>query len=139
MHKSEAQLLNKCVVCYEINNYKTNCNHYVCTDCTDKMIINKELCPYCRQTRDDICSRCNDRNVICVCCVKYLFIDEFRQQFFKIIEENSRDIIREISDDEYINNVNHDLYDNDIMLNIIDFGCTLFNGEDEENYLFIQF
>ena len=92
------------------------------------MLINKELCPYCKQTRDDICERCNDRKQICVCCVKYLFIDEFRQQFLKIIQENSKEHGVIIDDNQL----------DECMLDIIDFGCILFDGEDEENNLFIQ-
>ena len=38
----------ECVVCYGTTKHKTSCNHYVCNDCTDRMIINKELCPLCR-------------------------------------------------------------------------------------------
>ena len=67
-------MYQECVVCYDNTKHKTNCNYYVCTNCTDDMLINKELCPYCRQTRTDICNYCNDRNQICVCCVKYLYI-----------------------------------------------------------------
>ena len=53
----------------------------------------------------------------------------------KIIEENSKEH-SVIIDDNYRNNVNHDL--DECMLDIIDFGCILFDGEDEENNLFIQ-
>ena len=63
----------ECVICYDNTNYKTNCGHYVCNDCTDRMIINKILCPICRQRRTDICIYCKDRNQICNCSNKYIF------------------------------------------------------------------
>ena len=74
----------ECVICYDNTKYKTNCGHYVCNDCTDRMIINKELCPYCRQVRTDICNNCMDRNQICVCCIKYLFIDIYSNRWFSL-------------------------------------------------------
>ena len=60
----------ECVVCYDTTKHKTNCNHYVCNDYTDRMFrldsVNKELCPICRQARTDICLRCKAGNELCL-------------------------------------------------------------------------
>jgi len=78
----------ECVVCYGTTKHKTSCNHYVCNDCTDRMFrldsVNKELCPICRQARTDICLRCKAGNELCVCNIKYLFIDINSNKWFSL-------------------------------------------------------
>ena len=65
-----------CVVCYDLTSYRIpNCKHYVCDRCTDKMTVNKNLCPYCRTVRGDICTCCNNTLINCtLSCVRYLFM-----------------------------------------------------------------
>src|SRR5438552_10209973 len=78
---------NECCVCYKLTKHKTNCNHYVCLDCTDKMITNRKLCPYCRQIKEDICEYCNETYPSCVCSIKYLFNnyeDLLRKKFWDL-------------------------------------------------------
>ena len=99
---------NECCVCYEITKHKINCNHYVCLDCTDRMITNKKLCPYCRQDRKDICEYCDDRYLLCVCSIKYLFNNykySLREKFWIIAKVTPYyEII--INDSLYIDLVN---------------------------------
>ena len=37
----------ECIVCFEETEEKTECNHSLCNECKEKIIIKK--CPYCRQ------------------------------------------------------------------------------------------
>jgi len=41
--------IDDCSVCYEPTNYKTNCNHYTCHKCVQKL-NNPKKCPLCRSS-----------------------------------------------------------------------------------------
>ena len=52
-----------------------NCKHFLCYECTEKMIVNKNLCPYCRTVREDICSCCRYTLMNCTLrSVRFLFM-----------------------------------------------------------------
>jgi hypothetical protein len=42
---NDKNFTEECCVCYEISNCKLKCNHYVCSDCIDK--LRKKICPMC--------------------------------------------------------------------------------------------
>jgi hypothetical protein len=43
--------INNCCICYEESNVKTNCGHYGCEECFEKLdILGHNNCPICRRT-----------------------------------------------------------------------------------------